>query len=154
MKSYRRAGVIATVTLAGAGLLSACQKPVPLVTVLANETVTQLHPQEYCFDATHPCRKSGDDPQPIKARAGSTISIDVPKAVADKYWLVSAYSLDSSNKATAIDGAGTTLLHNQNNARITVPFTGTSYYIAIQQTNGKTAAGIWQAAVQITGSEG
>ncbi|SOD70437.1 uncharacterized protein DUF2771 [Jatrophihabitans sp. GAS493] len=153
MKSFRRIGVIAAVTLAAAGVLSACDKPVPLVTVLANNTATQLTPQVYCFDPQS-CRKSGENPEPVKARAGSTISIDVPKSVADKAWLVSAYSLDDSNKATAIEGAGTTLLHDQNNARINVPFTGTTYYIAIQQTDGKTATGIWQAAVQITGSEG
>lgn len=151
-RRIRRVGVTIVVAGAAATLLAACDKPLPEVTVLANDTVTRLPAARYCFDAQH-CRKATDTATPIKADAGSKINIDVPKSVASQAWIVTAYTLDESNKATPIQGAGSTLLHGEYNARITVPYAvGSSYYIAVQRTDGTTADATWQASVEIVSS--
>ncbi|MBV9593187.1 MAG: DUF2771 family protein [Actinobacteria bacterium] len=147
MSSRRLLGLGAGLLLA-AGLLSACDKPLPQITVLSNRTVTRISPTTYCFNPTR-CRHTTASARSVTARSGTSILVDVPGSVADGHWLVSAYTQDSSGKQTPIEGAGSGVLHNQHSVWLPVPTSSGAYALAIQSFTGATPTGIWDVVVQL-----
>lgn len=143
----RLATAVAGVTLL-CGVLTACERPVPDLTVLADRVVTRVSPATYCFDSAS-CRTGTSTAKSVSATPGSTILVDVPRDVADGRWVVAAYTEDSSGKKTVIDGAGSTLLHNRHSVRLAVPSSTGAYALSIQSFNGTTPNGLWNVIVQL-----
>lgn len=148
---HRRAGAAALGLAATAGLLSACDKPTPQVTFLANNTVTRAAPQTFCLDSTpNSCR----NPAPatnIKARSGSTILVDVPRSVAQARWQVSAGTVDQG-KFTAIDSPGASSgVTSSHSVRVTVPvLTGAGSYVLLVGSVAGGRPATWVAQVTVT----
>jgi hypothetical protein len=143
----RRAGGLAVAVALAGGLLSACDRPVPQITLFADRTTTRVNATTYCFDSAH-CRQNSTEAS-VAATAGSTILVDVPRQIANAQWLVSAYTVDSSGKKTVIDGAGSSLLHDTHTVRLLVPTSSGAYALSIQSFDGTTPTGIWNVVVQL-----
>ena len=90
-------------------MLTACQKPFPTITISGNGKSVLVDAARYQFAGgpLHtPIQDVGQAPD-LHVRAGSELLVDVPRSVADNVWVVSAYTLDSVNKAHPLAGAGT-----------------------------------------------
>ena len=144
----RRAITVAVGIAVLTGLLTACERPVPELTVLANRVVTRVNPATYCFDS-HSCRTGSASAKTVSATPGSTLLIDVPREVADGQWVVAAYTEDSGGKKTVIDGAGSTLLHDRHSVRLAVPSSTGAYALSIQSFDGTTPTGLWNVVVEL-----
>ena len=135
------AAIAATVTL------TACDRPLPKITVLSGSTTVVLGPQTYCFDATHCHHAKGNVPT-IHAVAGATLLIDVPRDVASHSWSVSSGTFVSADSFQSFQGenysSGT--VKNSHSARVDVPYGVGTYAIAVQ-TNGLSA---WVANVSVS----
>jgi hypothetical protein len=148
--------VRALAVLAGAGALGSLAgcgaKPVPNVTLLSGSTTVVVTPQTYCFDAAH-CRVSTTGLGTIKAKAGSTVFIDVPRAVADTNWTATSATQTSSGQFQTITGAdlSSSKLHNTHSTRLAVPYgVGDQYYVIVIQQTGQVQTGSWVTQVTIT----
>jgi hypothetical protein len=145
----RRPVRVLTVTgaLAAAGVLAACDKPVPLVTVERGAFSTTITPSTYCFDAKH-CRPSTKIDLPVvNARADDKVLVDVPKALADKGWAVAALSLDG---AKALGGSGA--IEHRHSYRIAASANnGEPFIVQVTQLReGKPDGSKWSFLVKIT----
>jgi hypothetical protein len=149
--------VRALAVLAGAGalsgLLAGCgTKPVPNVTLLSGSTTVVVKPQTYCFDAGH-CRVSTKGVGAIKAKAGSTVFIDVPRVVAGTDWTATSATESSSGRFQTITGAdlSSARLHGTHSTRLNVPYgVGDQYYVIVIQQTGQVQTGSWVTQVTIT----
>jgi len=138
--------IIATAAIAVAAItmLTACDKPLPKVTVLSGSTTVVLEPQTYCFDASH-CHQPGAKIAVVDAAAGSTLLVDVPREIADHAWSVSSGTFTKGLLKTFVgDNYSTGAIKNTHSARVEVPFGVGSYTLAIQ-TNQAT----WVAQVKV-----
>ncbi len=152
----RAAAAVAGIVAAG-GLLAACSKPAPSITLLANRTVTVVQPQTYCFDANpNDCRIDPNAIGAVHAASGSAILVDVPRTVASSSWQVQAATTDSSGKFSAVDspGASSPALSDQHSTRVVVPtLTGTASYFLIVRAGAQSGSrGAWVARVTVTPS--
>jgi hypothetical protein len=141
---------------AAAGLLVGCgTKPTPNVTVLTGSTTAVVRPQTYCFDASggH-CRVSpSGNVGSIRARAGSTVFIDVPRAVARSHWTATSATQAADGQFQTITGSGLSsgTLHDTHSTRLTVPYgVGNQYYVIVIEQNGQVQTGSWVTLVTIT----
>jgi|KBSSwiStaDraftv2_1062776.scaffolds.fasta_scaffold88776_2 hypothetical protein len=133
---------IASVLAVGAFALTvaACDKPDPDVTFQSGSKSVVIEQG-----------KNGR----IEAKPGSTLLVDVPKDVADGYWLAKSFVVDSSNKPTEmqLDGAGSPVLHDTHATRLVVPsIANLSYVVLVGETDkaGQGKAGKqWQVVVNI-----
>ena len=75
------------VAVAGFALLgvTACEKPAPQVTIASSGRVINVDASLYCFDE---CRQHRAAAKSIRVRGNTTVSIDVPKRVAKKGWVL------------------------------------------------------------------
>jgi hypothetical protein len=89
---------------AATSLLTACQKPLPEVTVLGGGTVVRITPSTYCF-GTDQCRKSALDLPTVTLGADDKAMIDVPSKVKSRGWQVQALSLQDITKVLGASGA-------------------------------------------------
>ncbi|MEP6598495.1 MAG: DUF2771 family protein [Actinomycetota bacterium] len=146
-----RIGVVMTGIAAVTGLLAGCDRPVPEVTLLAGNKVTQVTALKYCFDAGNRNCHQHDRPQTITVASASTILVDVPRSVARSHWLVSAFQLDASTgKKTALDGNGSAgLLHDTHSTRVSVPYGTGDYYLSVAQIEGTEQRGTWTVRVRV-----
>lgn len=136
---------------AAAGLLAACDKPVPQVTVLSGSTTTLLQPSRYCFDATGKTCRSSNAVGAVRAQPNGTLFVDVPRAVAVTHWLVTAYRQTASGKTTPLDGYGSpNVLSDRHSIRLPVPYGQGTYYISVVQLSGPRQVGQWTATVEVT----
>jgi hypothetical protein len=143
--------VLAVGIAAAAGLLVACDKPVPEVTVLSGSTTTQLQPSRYCFSTTANSCRSSDSVGTVHARSDGTLLIDVPRPVAQAHWLVTAYRRAASGRPTPLDGYGSpSVLNDRHSIRLPVPYGEGTYYISVVQLNGPKQVGQWTATVEVT----
>jgi hypothetical protein len=134
-----------------AGVLTSCDKPLPELSVLAGSTVVRVQPQTYFFNGPASTRIQSASVAQIKAAAGSSILVDVPREVAGKQWQVSAITLDSAGKqaAVAVDGASSPIVQNTHSTRVFVPYGSGTYYLKVQAQGG-TAGGVWLVEVNVT----
>jgi hypothetical protein len=148
-----RARVVAAAvgTVAVSALLTACDKPLPQITFLNGSATYRVSPQTYCFDAQHCRADTSRQLRSIRAAAGSTILVDVPKDVADQHWLVSAFTENNGQQAP-VQGAGSAVINDSHSARVDVPadLVGGSYVLAVKSTNGQIPTGVWGVIVQVT----
>lgn len=82
MTVRRLAPALAVLALVG---VTACEKPAPQVTIASSGRVINVDASRYCFDE---CRDHDAAPKSIRIRGNTTVSIDVPKRVAEKGWVV------------------------------------------------------------------
>ena len=75
---------VAALALLGA---TACEKPAPQVTIASSGRVINVDARRYCFEPDD-CRDHTVKSKSIRVRGDTTISIDVPKRVAEKGWIV------------------------------------------------------------------
>ena len=135
-RTLGRAIVTAVGAIAAITSLSACDKPLPKITVLSGSTTVQVSPQSYCFDATH-CHFPKAPESVVHASAGSTLFVDVPREIADHPWSISSGTLSGNTLKTFVgDNYSTGTIKNTHSARVDVPYGVGSYTLAIQ-ANGK-----------------
>lgn len=138
--------------VASGGVLVACQKPLPTITVYGDGKSVIVDAAAYQFSGGPTHRQISDFEQAptITVQAGSQLLIDVPKTVAQHTWVVAAFSLDSSGASTAIEGAGTPVpLHDQYTARVsTAPIGVGQYYLQVAEIRGITQVGGWVIKVR------
>ncbi|WP_375480768.1 DUF2771 family protein [uncultured Jatrophihabitans sp.] len=132
--------------------LGGCDKPVPGVTVLSGSTSTVIPPQKYCFDSgARACRVS-EKIRTINARSSSTLLIDVPRAVANSHWLVTAFRRDKNGKSTPLDGFGSPdLIHGRHSTQVSVPYGTGDYFLSVAELAGGSQQGAWVARVHVIG---
>lgn len=147
-RSRRVLGAAAGLATA-AVVLTGCEKPVPGVTILSGSTTTVVHPQTYCFDATH-CRFPKSQVGKISARRGSTLLVDVPREVAGTSWSVTSAVQKSAGTFQTISGASYSsgTVHDTHSTRVQVPYGVGSYYLVVTQAGG-SSTGSWIAEIAI-----
>ena len=148
MPSPRRVAAVAA-GLAAAGVLTACQKPLPEVTVLSGGTTTTVSPQTYCFDDKH-CRFPRSEVGAVAAPAGSTLLVDVPREVAHAYWSVTSAVRRNDGTFRTLKGAAFSsgTVHDSHSTRVQVPDGIGSYYLVVTQLSS-SSKGSWVAEVTI-----
>jgi hypothetical protein len=99
----RRAVAAVVGAAAATTLLTACQKPVPKVTVLGGGTVVTITPSDYCFSAQR-CRTSALDLPTLTLGPDDKAMIDVPRTVESNGWQVQALSLQDITKVLGASG--------------------------------------------------
>ena len=151
-----RRAVAKTVTVAAAGAtvlsLAACDRPVPEVTVLSGSTTIVVSPQTYCPDATPThCRFSTSSVHHLRAIAGSTLLVDVPREVADTSWSVVSASQKANGNFSTIPGANyaSGTITGTHSVRLDVPYGVGSYFLVVQ-SKGASTDGSWVAEVSIS----
>lgn len=134
---------------AGAVLLTGCQKPFPDLTVLSGDTTTTVSPQTYCFDAAH-CHFPKSTVGQVSARAGSTLLVDVPRAVADQTWSVVSAVRKANGTFRTIKGANysSNNVHDSHSTRVDVPYGVGGYYLVVSQHG--SSLGSWVTEVTIS----
>lgn len=151
----RRALFLLPALAAGATLLVACDKPTPDVTVSGSGKVINLEASRYCFDDDN-CRDGdvqdyGDAPV-LKLGRGEDVLISVPKIVAQKQWLVSAFRVDEDGDQEPIEGIGTPTLHDVHTTRLsTTAATQQGFFLGIVEfnDNAEDIIGSWVVQVKL-----
>ena len=145
----RRAIVTVAAGLAATAALTACDKPLPNLTVLSGSTTIVVSPQAYCADATH-CHFPKSKVHDISATPGSQLLVDVPRQVAGKPWVVVSASQKSDGTFQAITGANYTsgTITHRHTASVDVPYGVGSYYLVVTQKSA-SVNGSWVAEVMI-----
>lgn len=136
-----------TGALASTLALTACDKPVPLITVQSGSTSMTITPSNYAFDATHD-RTSQIDLGEITARSGGTVLIDVPRQVVGRGWAVNAISLDS--KHTVLGGSG--VIVDSHTYRVAAQSNNGNPFIVqvLQLRDGKPDSSVWSFLVKVS----
>jgi hypothetical protein len=131
--------------------LSACERPLPQVSVLSGSTVVRVSPQTYIFTGAKDARVTSGTVASLNASGGTSLLVDVPREVADQRWNVSAITLDAQGKATAMDytGASSPTVTNTHSTRVVVPYATGAYYLKIASA-GNANGGVWLVKINIT----
>lgn len=153
----RLTGWVATVALVAglvAGLLTACHKPLPTITVSGDGRSVVVAAARYQFPGgplRQPVKDVGQAPT-IRVRAGSQLLVDVPRAVADNAWVVAAFTLDAASKSHPLAGAGSaTAIRGRHTTHLSTLTVGVgSYYLQIAEIRGAAQAGGWIVRVTTT----
>jgi hypothetical protein len=129
--------------------VTACQKPLPELTVLSGSTTTTVQPQTYCFDPSH-CHFPKSVVGEVSAQSGSTLLVDVPRAVAAQTWSVVSAVRNAKGDFKTIKGANyrANAVTNSHSTRIDVPYGVGSYYLIVSQ-RGTATLGSWVAEITI-----
>lgn len=141
-----RRALLAVLGLA-AFVLTACQKPVPKVTVEGNGTVFTIAPSTYCFDAVH-CRKSALDLPALTVGPDQKVMVDVPREVVSKGWEVAALSLQDISKVLGSSGPIT----DSHSFRIAANSgNGAPFIVQVSELDGSKSDGsIWSFVVKVS----
>jgi hypothetical protein len=132
-------------------VLAGCDKPVADVTVLSGSTTTVLQPSRYCFDAAATQCRTASAVGTVRAQSNGTLFVDVPRAVANTSWLVTAYRRNAQGKATPLAGYGSpSVITNRHSTRLPVPYGNGTYYLSVVQLKGARQVGQWTATVEVT----
>jgi hypothetical protein len=141
---------LAATLAASAGVLAACDKPLPEITLQSGSDTTTVTSQSYCFDRDH-ChyRKSGGIGS-LHVTRGATILVDVPKDVAESEWNVRSAQVVKNGRAVALQDAGVNsgIRKDVHTARVQVPTSTNSYYLVVTSAD---KAGQWVAKVSVSG---
>ncbi|MEO6884719.1 MAG: DUF2771 family protein, partial [Jatrophihabitantaceae bacterium] len=83
--------------LAAATVLTACDKPIPRITVQSGSDSVIVGAQTYCFTTdTKTCHFAAGSSLPtLNATSGTTILVDVPRTIAGGDWQVSSATQQS-----------------------------------------------------------
>jgi hypothetical protein len=131
---------------AAISLLTACDKPIPKVTVQSGRDSAIVNAQAYCFNTdVKTCHLSTSGSLPtLSAAAGSTILVDVPRRVADGHWQVSSATqqADGSFKNITADGTTSPVIHDNHSTRVQVPFGTGAYYLVVREQTSSWVARI------------
>jgi hypothetical protein len=77
--------------------------------------------------------------------------VDVPRAVANSHWLVTAYRRTAQGKTTPLDGYGSpSVITGRHSTRLPVPYGDGTYYLSVVELNGVKQVGEWTATVEVT----
>jgi Protein of unknown function (DUF2771) len=152
-----RIPVRARTTVAGlallitAGLLTACDKPLPTLTVFSGSTAKKVEAQPVCVTAATPCSPNSGKITELTAKSGGQILVDVPKKLASAGWLVTAFTVDTAGKSTPINGAGSSPVNGDHSVRLNVPITTGGYFLEVYpiKKNDKVLS-TWLVSVKIT----
>jgi hypothetical protein len=148
----RRPIALAGTLAATAAMLAACDKPTPDVTLQSGSRSTVVRPQTYCFDLAH-CRiRTSGGVGSLRAEAGSTILIDVPRDVANRSWSAVSAQLQSGGTFKSLSGAAysTGAQHDTHTARVAVPYgVGSTYYLLVIAQSGGKQTGTWVSRISI-----
>jgi len=144
----RRPVVAVAIAATAATVLTACQRPVPKITIQSGSVSNTVTPSTYVFDSSHERRSALDLPG-ITARPGATVLVDVPRDVVDKGWSVTALSLDGS-KALGASGA----INDSHTYRVASESNnGNPFIVQVTQLNhGHPDGSVWSFVVKVAQS--
>ncbi len=92
----RRTLAVGTAVAASLLVLTGCEQPTPLVSLVSGGTFVKAEASSWCFDDQDPSKQPGSDgactftertPQLLKVRPGDQLGIDVDKALAENGWI-------------------------------------------------------------------
>lgn len=137
-----------------AAVLTACQKPLPTVTVSGDGKSVVVEAANYRFAGGplhEPVKDVGQAPN-LNVRAGSQLLVDVPRTVADNAWVVAAFTLDSAGKSHPLAGAGSaSAIHDRHTTHLeTTPAGVGSYYLQVAEIRSASQVGGWILHVTTT----
>lgn len=134
--------------LAAATVLTACNKPIPQITIQSGSSSVLVGAQTYCFTTdVKTCHFAATAALPtLEAKAGDTILVDVPKNIAESSWQVSSATQqdDGTFENLTTDGSSSPVIHNNHSTRLVVPFAAGSYFLIIREQTSS-----WVARVTI-----
>ncbi len=135
--------------LVAASVLTACDKPLPKVTVQSGSKSALVSAQPSCV-TQGTCGLDEKQAKRFTAVAGSTILVDVPLEVANKGWLVKALVADSTGKIVALDGGGS-VSTNDHSVRLQVPAKAElDYLLQVVPVVPKSNSRTWVISVRTT----
>lgn len=123
--------------LAGTALLSltACQKPVPIVSMHVGNTVVHREAARWCFDlAAKNCRGNDATPTMLTVAPGEEVTFDVDKAVVERKWVVVQ---QVAGQAQSQNGGQQSGIQTEHVLSITGPAAGQEVQIALLALDGK-----------------
>ena len=70
--------------------LSACEKPVPIVTVVSGGQSVYTEASSWCFEDQNPpeCAERESETPVVSVRGGDTVGVDVDKELVDRGWFI------------------------------------------------------------------
>jgi hypothetical protein len=147
MPRSRRVLAAAVGAVALTGLLTACQKPTPEVTVLGGGKVVTISPSRYCFTASQ-CRAGKLDLPTFTVGADDKVMIDVPREVEHRGWQVQALSLEDVTKVLGSSGA----IHGSHSYRVASGAAdGSPFIVQVNElSQGKPNGGAWSFVVKVS----
>jgi hypothetical protein len=141
-----RRALLAVIGLA-ALVLTACQKPVPKITVEGDGTVVTIAPSTYCFDAAH-CRRSALDLPAVTVGPDQKVMVDVPREVMSRGWQVAALSLQDISKVLGTSGP-ITASHSYRVAGSSG--NGSPFIVQVSELAGsRTDGSVWSFLVKVS----
>lgn len=134
-------------------LLTACDKPQPTITVFGNNHATTVPAQPTCTILTSDnCALDAGRQRTVRARSGSQLLLDVPPELADRGYIVAAYTTDGkTNTPLSTPGASTGPLTGKLAVRLAVPSQARgSYYLQVSALPPSRQLTTWLVLVQLT----
>ena len=138
---------------AAAVLLTACDKPQPTITVLGNDRAVTVPAQPSCTILPgNNCALDAGRQRTVHARGGSQLLLDVSPELADRGYLVAAYTTDGkTNTPLTTPGASTGPITGTLALRLAVPSQAEgSYYLQISALPPSRQLTTWLVLVQLT----
>jgi len=151
--SLRRALAAAVGLIAAGGLLAGCDKPQPTITVLADDRAVSVPAQSSCtIQPTGTCQLDGSRQRTVHARSGSHLLLDLPPELADRGYIVAAYTTDGkTNTPLSTPGVSTGPMRGTPAVRLAVPNQAQgSYYLQVSALPPSRRLTTWLVLVQLT----
>jgi hypothetical protein len=133
--------------------LSACSKPIPEVTIYGDGHSLNVPAARYTFpNGEEHVRITDYGKAPtIKVQVGTDLLVDVPRELSTHAWVVAAFTLDPSGKATPLSGTGGAV-HDTHSARLTAPPSNiANYFLQVAELRGAKQTGGWIVHVKVSG---
>jgi hypothetical protein len=149
--SPRRA--VAAGLIAAAVLLAGCDKPQPTITVQAGTVMATVPAQPTCtILPAESCALDAGKQRTLQARGGSQLVLDVPSELADRGYLVAAYTTDGkTNTPLRTPGASTGPVTGKREIKLTVPDQHAgSYFLQVTALPPSKRLTTWLVLVQLT----
>ena len=127
------------VLLAGTALLglTACEKPVPIVSLHVGNTVVHRDAARWCFDLeAKNCRGSDATPTMLTVPPGAQVTFDVDKAVVERKWVV-VQQVAGQQQQQGQNGGQQSGIQTEHVLAITGPAAGQEVQIALLALDGK-----------------
>jgi hypothetical protein len=148
----RPGAVLAATSIAVLGLLAACDKPSPNVTLQSGATSIVVEPQLYTYTGG-PLRIKDNSIGHLSVNEGGTILVDVPKTVAQSQWLVQSGIFPSPGTFAPTTADQSPIVHHDDHSqRINVEgAAGSTYYVVVKQYRNTKNVGVWVTEVKVRG---
>lgn len=134
-------------------LLTGCDKPQPAITVLSGNQATRVPAQPTCTILPRDnCALDAARQRTVRARSGSHLLLNVPSELADRGYLVAAYTTDGkTNTPLTTPGASTGPTTGKLALRLAVPAeTQGSYFLQVSALPPSRRLTTWLVLVQLT----